>query len=522
MSNTYDTSMYPLGSTHPKVLFNNASNLDDGSMNNVTSRTWADRFGRNRKSWWGFEQDFNDFLVSSGFEPLHLTYVDGSPLQVDRATQLIDRAGSVYRVKMPSTFPVMLTGTWATDQNLLVDVGDASLRQALASSSGADLVFSGARSLQDRVEETVNLLDFANPADADSTAGVLAFIAKANTLPRANMIIPVGEFKISAVVTFDVPDFSTIQMFGTFMCLTGGRIVLGSAVRNTFGIDVYGMDVIKTGFSTGAAYAGLTLQNMAFSQISIKRVNNFQTGILVTGTQPNGGFSYNQIWLGLIHDNQYNLFLTASGSGYTNENVFNGGSFNHSSGYPAVDTANIYVSDYVAHSLNSNRFMFPSLEDNAPTAVGARIEGVSNVLFMPRLENPSDLTGYGVVLPSNSRSCHVVGGYGMRATNVFNAGLYNRVETLDGITLDTQGTTPALALRNQASSSTVLISGKDSANVETFSLTGNGDIAAKKIACTELKVSIIPVFADNAAALAGGLAVGRAYRTSTGVAMWVY
>jgi hypothetical protein len=138
MTNTYDTSNEPLGSTAVKVLYNNASNFDDAL--NAFVNTWVDRFGRNRQTWWGFEQAFNEFLVNSGFEPNHLTYVDGSPLQVDRPTQLIDRAGSVYRVKMPASFPVMLTGNWATDQNLLVDVGDQSLRQALALSSGAGLV----------------------------------------------------------------------------------------------------------------------------------------------------------------------------------------------------------------------------------------------------------------------------------------------------------------------------------------------------------------------------------------------
>lgn len=141
MPNDFDTSQYPLGSMHPYVLYNNAGN-EDLAVNDMVNETWIDRppFNRVRKTLYGMEQDFNRFLINSGFEPNHLTYVDGSPLQVDRPTQLIDRAGSVYRVKMPATFPVMLTGTWATDQNLLVDVGDQSLRQALALPAGAGLV----------------------------------------------------------------------------------------------------------------------------------------------------------------------------------------------------------------------------------------------------------------------------------------------------------------------------------------------------------------------------------------------
>lgn len=140
MTNTYDTSNEPLGSTAVKVLYNNASNLDDAV--NSDADTWVDRppFGRIRRTWRGMENAFNQFLIESGFEPNHLTYVDGSPLQVDRPTQLIDRAGSVYRIKMPASFPVMLTGTWATDQNLLVDVGDQSLRTELGGPAGSGLV----------------------------------------------------------------------------------------------------------------------------------------------------------------------------------------------------------------------------------------------------------------------------------------------------------------------------------------------------------------------------------------------
>lgn len=130
MTNTYDTSAYPLGSTHPKVLFNNASNLDD-YMHSILA-SFPDRFGKRRETLEGLKKLVTDFLEAMGFEATHLVYVDGSPLTVLRPTQLVDRAGSVYKVKMPAVFPVELTGTWATDQLLLVDVGDAALRADLA------------------------------------------------------------------------------------------------------------------------------------------------------------------------------------------------------------------------------------------------------------------------------------------------------------------------------------------------------------------------------------------------------
>jgi len=132
MTNTYNT-LNPLGSTSAKDLSDNASDFDEG-MNSL-SPSFYDRFKRRRETWAGMEKMVADFLEAMGFEATHLQYVDGTPLSVLRPTQLIDRAGSVYKVKMPAAFPVMLTGTWATDQNLLVDVGDASLRMDLANSA---------------------------------------------------------------------------------------------------------------------------------------------------------------------------------------------------------------------------------------------------------------------------------------------------------------------------------------------------------------------------------------------------
>jgi len=128
----------PLGSNEFKDLSDNAQNFD--SALNAFVASWVDRFGRDRKTWYGFEQDFNAFLVNNGYEAVHLVYTPGSPLTVLRATQLIDYNGSVYRVKMPATLPVNLTGTWATDSARLVDIGDQSLRQALAAPGGAALI----------------------------------------------------------------------------------------------------------------------------------------------------------------------------------------------------------------------------------------------------------------------------------------------------------------------------------------------------------------------------------------------
>lgn len=134
MPNDYDTSAFPLGSTDPRVLYNNSGN-EDLFVNDVANQTWVDRppFNRQRLTIFGMEQEFNAAMAAMGFESTHLTYVDGTPLTVNRPTQLIDRAGLVYSVSLPQTFPLTLTGNWATDAPKLQDVSSTSVRLDLAS-----------------------------------------------------------------------------------------------------------------------------------------------------------------------------------------------------------------------------------------------------------------------------------------------------------------------------------------------------------------------------------------------------
>ncbi|HCU2081824.1 TPA: hypothetical protein OUI22_000442 [Pseudomonas aeruginosa] len=133
---TYATGN-PLGSKGPRDLYDNSENFD-AAMNDRVNTTWNDRFGVTRPTLKGYEEQFNYFLAGSGFENPPLIYVDGSPLTVDRATQIIDRGGNLYSVKLPYSFPVVLSGNWSEDEGLLVVRGDQSLRQEITSTSPSE------------------------------------------------------------------------------------------------------------------------------------------------------------------------------------------------------------------------------------------------------------------------------------------------------------------------------------------------------------------------------------------------
>lgn len=137
---TYNTGN-AVGSTDARDLSDNAQNFD--KFANGQEHSYPDRLGVQRKSFAGMEADFAEFLAASGFEPVVLQYVDGSPLTVDRPTQLIERVsapGIMYAIKLPSAFPVPLSGAWATDEEKLVIRIDESLRLALSAGSGAGMV----------------------------------------------------------------------------------------------------------------------------------------------------------------------------------------------------------------------------------------------------------------------------------------------------------------------------------------------------------------------------------------------
>ncbi|WP_034063891.1 right-handed parallel beta-helix repeat-containing protein [Pseudomonas aeruginosa] len=139
----YDTGAFPLGSKDPRVLYNNAENMDV-AMNSVEQEHWMDRGPQRaplpRWTYWGMEQNYNRFISNSAWELPPLVYVDGSPLTVERSSQVIERDGNLYSVKLPATFPVELSGTWSADEPLLVFRSDQSLRQELAEQDGGTLV----------------------------------------------------------------------------------------------------------------------------------------------------------------------------------------------------------------------------------------------------------------------------------------------------------------------------------------------------------------------------------------------
>src|SRR5690554_4740167 len=129
----------PVPSKDPRDLVDNAENFDRAV--NGDEATWTDRLGRERKSWRGMENDFSGFLANSGYQLIG-DYAPG--IEITAYNQIVrDSDGEFWRLAGQAELPYVTTGAGLPEGGAFVAVGDAALRQELASPSGAAMVGRG-------------------------------------------------------------------------------------------------------------------------------------------------------------------------------------------------------------------------------------------------------------------------------------------------------------------------------------------------------------------------------------------
>lgn len=222
MTNTYDTSRFPLGSTEVRVLYNNASNLDD-AVNDVINTTWTDRFGLARKTWFGIEKDAADALLATGYEFIG-DYDSPGELTFVRPNQVMSKSGEYWRPGPSLALPYTTVNNWAIDQPKFVSIGDAALRTALADSSslasGAGLVGRATRqvvslaelkTIQGRYDRDMVFLQQVDPAYEGGSGN---FIWRSASTTTANDVTTVQATGIATGRWLRVYSTLTTAMFG--------------------------------------------------------------------------------------------------------------------------------------------------------------------------------------------------------------------------------------------------------------------------------------------------------------------
>ena len=261
---TYDTSDLPLGSKDPRVLYENAEHLDL-AMNSLNQDRWMDRGPQRppvaRWTWWGIEQYVMQWLAAQGFEPTPLEYVDGSPLIVDRPTQLIQRDGNLYSVQLPADFPVSLSGNWATDESLLVAQVDRSLRQQLRAPGGAGMMgYDPAETYpSDTVGYAIN--------EIDGKAEEASNLATTGAFGNAQMLTRVRARISGAPTMYVLGDSISHGAFAGRIYRNGWVNLLRRMLYNEIGTLTYGFTPLMSLFD-GAGNASNEIHSIDFAKTS--------------------------------------------------------------------------------------------------------------------------------------------------------------------------------------------------------------------------------------------------------------
>lgn len=250
MSNRYST-MNPIGSTSPKDLYDNASNLDDLLLG--PSPSYPDRLGRRRQSWAGMEEDAQNALINIGYEFIGDYDTDG-PLTITRQNQIFSKDGEYWRPGPALALPYTTVNNWVTDQPKFVSVGDAALRTALAAATGAQLVGYKGYTVYDRFSQVVNIKDAPysvqgnnTTLDHDNLVACLDYAA-AQGLP---VIVPAGLYQFNNWIP--LPDklkmvfepgarwkLTAQTALGGFVC---GGYTQALVPRPFTEVEIYGIDL---------------------------------------------------------------------------------------------------------------------------------------------------------------------------------------------------------------------------------------------------------------------------------------
>lgn len=416
--------------------------------------------------------------------------------------------------------PIAVAPTSGSAADLALDlVGPSGSSMVSFLQAGAGTV---ARTLQARGRETIVSSDFSG----DAYTRIMAAIAEAKTRTSPHLVIEPGTLAIGDnTLVFDVPNGTRIDFLGEFTSTAAAKtaVQIGKASANTWRVTWTGLKVARTSNDYSGSSVGVELLNLAACTGDIRQTMGFRIGVMPHGNS--FGCVYNKVSLGQLHDNRDNFVIRVTnpaGGGYCNENLFEDGSFNHSSSYDVAtyNGRNIVIEYNATNQPNDNIFIGPSLEDAHPSSsntVAAEISGANNLIIHPRLERIFSQSTYQIKLTVNSTECQILGnGFSLLRSNIDDLGSNNCWETREGRRISHQVPDDVnkgvIDLMSSTTSAARLLRFLDSSGALQGSINGSGLLTIKNITATNLGTH-----ADDAAAATGGVPINGLYvKTGTG------
>lgn len=352
----------------------------------------------------------------------------------------------------------------------------------------------------------------------DDTTALTRWATSIASMTTPCIEVPPGIYKTTSGIGIDLPDYASVYLFGRIVTTaTGTALRLGKQSSPTFGVKIEGVDVRRSTYDTAGSSIGVEIKNLVWSTIQTRWIEGFYVGLLINGVAANGGVSHCRFMLGYHIDSRYNVFLTAGGSGYCNENSFFGGSFGYTSAWGTAagnynNTTDLYVDSFPTRPLNNNRFFGPSFEAASSLTVAAQIYGEFTHIYSPRMEVPAGFTptDFKINIGSVAIGTVILGGMDVRLANITDDGHDSLLICRDGTVLknqaDTGGTSHLVRLIAGDSDTKGYAVADTGGTVRAFMAAGG------TVQGTVLRASAAPT------GVAGTLAFGAASQSTVGAA----
>lgn len=310
--------------------------------------------------------------------------------------------------------------------------------------TGSVLVTTGGHRFKRDIEGPVEVTWFGALGDGttDDAMAIGLAIACAQRISASGAVKPILHFppsrgfRTTAAISIPVAIHVIMDSALLYAGATGTAALTIGEVDKPNALMTMRLNVTASGAGYGAwpsdSDIGIVLRNLDTSIAHITRVSGFGVGLQTIGDR--AGFSYNEIHLGYILDNQIGVELTnrsasASDVGWCNENMFLNGRFTQSSNTrlgKARTGVRISSKDGIYAENNNNRFYKPSFELKAADSGAAEA--------LPILIEHGNLNGfYQIRNESNSAT----------TARILNESYENEIETGYGfVAIDDQSAFP--------------------------------------------------------------------------------
>jgi hypothetical protein len=264
------------------------------------------------------------------------------------------------------------------------------------------------------VDGVVNVKQFGAVGDGvnDDAAAIQAAMSYQASFSAVNdpevkprvLHFPSGTYLISTGVSVSTPLSITSTSASELLCAGTFGIEIGSmAANDLYAMDIYLPNIRRQTPQWDAGSFGFRGINFRNSRIYTRDIVGFEKGF-DAAADSSRGFVYNDIFVGRLANNKYNLAFTETDTastgviGYVNENTWYGGKYEHRTGTPSTSGGawGIYMPSRGGISNNGpnrNIFIRPTLENTDPNVVKIECGGDQNLFIAPRFEDAGATPG---------------------------------------------------------------------------------------------------------------------------------